>query len=267
MKFCATLLLWLVSISAHAQSNGTIIILEITSRGLFIASDSRSSFNESSPEDDHCKLVALNQNSVFASASSVAYGYGRFDLGKNDPAGRWDAIHEAKQVVGLPSGRIDPSNIDGIADECRMVDKWKTVKFWHPEQLKIAEIRGKGALTVGIFASAANGVVAVAVREIHSSNSILTVKNAPVAALCANESPCGAGELDILLEFGGLASERAKRERLIPSPELARTYDHSLIEVIRLVDHVGGPIDALGLSPDGRITWFQKKNDCPENHR
>jgi hypothetical protein len=33
----------------------------------------------------------------------------------------------------------------------------------------------------------------------------------------------------------------------------------------RMIQDVGGPIDAAKLGIDGRITWVARKENCPEN--
>ena len=186
---------------------------------------------------------------------------------------------EAKTSAAIDSLPVDANQrlkiiADAWSEQMKM--RWTTIRIFHPEVVTWAEQSGEGILTAGIFALAVRGKMSVEFRQIKSTSGTITYDVVPASAICASERPCGAGKLGIMLEFGMMTSERSKREHLTASPELSQVMDRSLLEVIRLVDltiaydgsgSVGGPIDALQLAPDGRIKWFQKKNDCPENHR
>jgi hypothetical protein len=249
-------------VAAHAQVSGTIIVFDATTDGFFIAADSRAVFNDKRWEDTHCKIAAIDENVVFAVSAAAAY-----PADSTDPVPAWDAIREARTAANIPRA---PSNsgdaVVRIADAWakQMETKWNLVKRFHPEKLREAELHGKGVLTNGIFAVGGGDSVSFTVRSIRSENANITWEAPPITCTL-----CASGELGVFLEFAGRTSDRAKSHEgdLPASP---------LLTVVRLVDltiaydksgNVGGPIDALRLARDGRITWFQKKRDCAENYR
>lgn len=256
--------IFVLGVAAHAQVSGTIIVFDLTPDGFFVAADSRSTFQNAPPEDFHCKLAAINQNTVFAVAASAAYPADASDLMRP-----WDAIREARNAAdsAAPAAYGEGHDVvTSIADEWAksMRLKWESLQLFHPDKLRGAEQRGKGILTRGIFASAKDGSVSLTMRVIESNNGTITSDTPPIPCTL-----CATGELDIFNEFAARVTARSKSsDGDLPTAPM--------LKVIRLVDltiaydvtgNVGGRIDALSLSPDGHITWFQKKNDCPENHR
>lgn len=186
-----------------------------------------------------------------------------------DPVRSWDAIREARSAAVSVTTSVNGQNaVISIADSWAksMELNWNMVKLFHPEKIKEAERRGKGILTNGMFAIGQRGSVSVALRTIRLNNNSVVSDVVPLP--CAADDPCAAGELSVFYEFLRRTSDRARSGEDLPtSPKL---------KVIRLVDltiaydqtgNVGGPIDALQLDPDGRITWFQKKKWCPEDDR
>jgi hypothetical protein len=273
-SFFTGLLLLASALIAHAQANGTVIILEMTPRGLFVAADSRSIVGSKPPEDNHCKLVALTDNSIFAVAGAAAYS-----SGKGNRAPSWDAIQEAKRAA--LKGRMSSTSaqtVEVTADSwaTKMLANWNAIKMWHPDSIKEAEKIGKGVLTTGIFAAGKSGTISLAFRQIKSTNGTISSDAPRVSEYCAMGRPCGAGDADILDELSGLTgSERAAKEQLPACSAVFTNCDPASLEVIRLVDltiarhphgGVGGPVDALQLGLDGRITWLQRKKNCAEGY-
>ena len=253
-------------VAAHAQVGGTIIVFDLTHDGFFIAADSRAMFQNKAPEDNHCKIAAVNQDTIFAVSAAAAY-----PADTSDPVHPWDAIREARRAsvgtVIIPANSQDAVNRIADAWVTSMVLNWKSVKKFHPEKVKEAARRGKGILTNGIFATANNGTISVTLRTIRLAHNMVVPETVPMP--CVVDVPCASGELDIFNEFTGRTSDRAKgREGDLPSSPRSK--------VIRLValtitydktGKVGGPIDALQLGMNGRITWFQQKDWCPEDDR
>jgi len=90
---------------------------------------------------------------------------------------------------------------------------------------------------------------------------------------CSANNFCAIGETEIVEEFDGLTSQRAREEVATwkPSNTFAPS-DYDLLRTARLVDltiayhqgiDVGGPIDAVQLNRDGSLRWFPRKENCP----
>jgi hypothetical protein len=262
-----TFVICILCIAAHAQINGTIIVFELTNDGMFIAADSRATFQDRPAEDNHCKIAAINQGTIFAVGGAAAY-----PADSVDPVHSWDAIHEARLASDATNGRVFANAQDvavSIADiwARSMERNWNMVNIWYPEKVREANKRGKGVLTSGLFATGKKGAVSLAARYIKFNGSVYS-EVVPIADICTNGKPCGLGELDIFFEFLLRTSDRAKKEKALPTSPILQVM--RLVHLTIAYDRsgtVGGPIDALQLRPDGRVTWSRQKKDCPENHR
>jgi hypothetical protein len=88
--------------------------------------------------------------------------------------------------------------------------------------------------------------------------------------------PCALGRSEIVTEFVGLTTERARTEteRLARETSGLSDDEREIRRIIRLVDltirllldtdDVGGPIDALELRAGEPLRWIQRKSKCPE---
>jgi len=261
----ALLLAFGLCISANAQINGTIVVMELTKDGLFVAADSRATFQQAPPEDNHCKIATIGPDAIFTATGASAY-----PAVPDDKVKPWSVVSEAKRAAStirkrhIHDIRIAVVEIANIWTK-RMENNWNAIKLAHPEKVKEAEERGKGMLSNGFFAIGRNGNLVAVARSIKSSNSVISSEVLPIDKMCPINVPCASGETDIFTEFGKRTSERAKAERLPDSPKL---------KVIRLVEltiaydkthNTGGPIDAVQLTPQGKIVWFQRKPSCPDN--
>lgn len=147
---------------AHAQANGTVIILELTPRGLFVAADSRSVVGTKT-EDNHCKLVTLTNNSIFAVAGGSSYS-----AGKTDRAPSFDAIEEAKRAaVDSRTSSTAAQMLAVTADSWtnRMLANSNAIRKWHPDVIEEGAKKEKGLVTTGIFAKGWNGSIFMAFRQ------------------------------------------------------------------------------------------------------
>ena len=259
------------SFLARAQVNtGSIVVFELTNqRDRFIAAaDSRAVFKSKLAEDNHCKIAGFREQFVFAITGAASY-----PSGVRDRAPSWDGIKEAGKVIrlhGLNKPQSAETRVNTVADMWgrKLKNDWQDLYRWHRDIVEESAKRGKGTLTTGIFATAVNGEIAVAVRSIDLTKEKVVVaapKDKCEIGLCAS------GLTDIFKEYVDKASQRAKDEAELWS--LSQRPDTEMRWLIRLVDltieydlthQVGGKIDVIELWKDGSIHWIQRKPECPE---
>jgi len=75
---------------------GSIIVFELAKDKFVIAADSRASFSDRPPEDNHCKIAAFKSNGVIFAAGN-ATGYPNKGLADLMPS--WNVVDEARRAV------------------------------------------------------------------------------------------------------------------------------------------------------------------------
>jgi hypothetical protein len=253
--------LLLSGIFAHAQIKpGGVIVYTQTSSGFVIAADSRSTWTDARSQDDNqCKIAAFKSNRVVF-ASSLGAGYE--NTGPLDLEPSWNTFDQAKEVVlqkwpdPVPANAQEAVQRLSSAWASKMIDRWREVKRFDPGKFAAA-VHTSGALTIGIFAIAYQGQVAMEVSSIIDSNGTISVR--PLTDPNCAVDLCAIGKTDTY--------RRNMSPPLMPgAPPITRAI--SLVDRTVRQDTTGvtgGATDALELLNDGTINWKQKKDNCPDS--
>jgi len=272
VRHATAAILWALCVSYPACSqisSGTIIVYAVTQDEAVVAADSRVKFVSGSPPDDtYCKIAAFRNHVIFATIGAGAY----IRTGPADPIQSWSAIGEARGASKVGSHAADASSeVKMIADSWakKIQAKWNSLYAKYPDLVIKEAEHGKGLLTTGIFIVAKNKHLAFTSRGIRFSRDF-RIPTSVEKASCETGHLCGSGETDIFMEFTQATSQRAQAER----EDWSKRPNKSLIMyVIRMVDltiaygpdDVGGKVDALEMTRDGKVTWKQRKCNCPES--
>lgn len=272
MRHTTAAILWALCVSypAYSQiSSGTIVVFAVTQDEAVIAADSRAKFVRGSPPDDtYCKIAAFRNHVIFSVTGPAAY----ISSGPADPIHSWSAIDEARSASQVGRQAVNASSeTKMIADAWakKIQTKWNSLYAKYPDLVIKAAEHGKGLLTTGIFIVAKNKHLAFTTRGIRFSRDS-RIPTSVEKASCETGHLCGSGETDVFLEFTRVTSQRAENER---AEWLKRQDASAIMYAIRMVDltikygpdDVGGKVDALEITSDGKIAWKQRKCNCPEN--
>ena len=248
-------------IFAHAQiKTGSVLVYTQTSSGFVIAADSRSTWTDARPtDDDQCKIAAFKSNRVVFAAS---LGAGYENAGPHDLEPSWDTFDQAKEVVlqkwpdPVPINAQEAAQRLSSAWATKMIDRWQGVKRFDPGKFAAA-VHSRGVLTIGIFAIAYQGQVAMAVSSIIDNNGTISVR--PLTDPNCAVDLCAIGKTDIYERY-------MSPSFMYGFPPITRAI--SLVDKTIRQDTtgvVGGKTDALELLNDGTINWKQKKDNCPDS--
>ncbi len=137
--------------------------------------------------------------------------------------------------------------------QTKMIARWQEVKRFDPGRFAAA-VHNHGVLTMGIFAIAYQGQVAMTVSSIIDNNGTISVL--PLTDPNCAVDLCAIGKTDTY--------RRNMSPPFMPgSPPITRAI--SLVDKTIRQDTtgvVGGKTDALELLNDGTINWKQKKEVC-----
>ena len=255
--------LLLSGVFVHAQiKTGSVLVYTQTSSGFVIAADSRSTWTDARPQDDNqCKIAAFKSNRVVFAAG---LGAGYENAGPLDLETSWDTFDQAREVVlqkwpdPVPVNAQEAAQRLSSAWATKMVDRWQEVKRFDPSRFAAAvHNHTSGVLTIGIFAIAYQGQVAMAVSSIVDNNGTISVR--PLTDPNCAVDLCAIGKTDIYLRY--------MSPSFMPGfPPITRAI--SLVDKTIRQDTtgvVGGKIDALELLNDGTINWKQKKDNCTDS--
>ena len=251
--------LLLSGIFAHAQiKTGSVLVYTQTSSGFVIAADSRSTWTDARPQDDNqCKIAAFKSNRVVFAAS---LGAGYQNAGPLDLEPSWNTFDLAKEVV-LEKKWSDPVPVDAqeavkrlsAAWQTKMIARWQEVKRFDPGKFSAA-VHNHGVLTIGIFAIAYQGQVAMTVSSIIDNNGTISAR--PLTDPDCAVDLCAIGKTDTYKRYMSPSFMHG-------SPPITRAI--SLVDKTIRQDTtgvVGGKTDALELLNDGTINWKQRKEVC-----
>ncbi len=283
-------LIVLMSYPALAQiSSGTIVIFNFTKDEIVIAADSRGRNDDIGrpPDDSYCKISAFRHQFIFTTVGGIHFT-------KTNPTSiveSWDnndvaraALHNAAKGM-----IIDDAYMDTVASYWAQIIKsnWSSLCIFDREKCtKNIGLPGLGMhsrteLTAGIFIGAKGLFIRSAEIDFDSDmTKMLNPVEYKISAALNQCWPCGQGEqicaagshMDAAAQF---CSERKPNTKLSVRTALTRADEHAKLAV-QIVEEtidtyegtsgdVGGAVDAVTITKDGKITWNARKKNCPEN--
>ena len=241
--------------SAAQATSGSIVIFNLQEGKFSVAADS-----ETTPSDRpgskgfaQCKIVALGHGTLFAAAGFMDYT----QIGQKDTMRSWSTFDVARQALKSTPTR----DIGSIADEWanQMKTKLETIGTRHFSALAF---HGE-AIANGVFATAKDGSIFVAIRNLKLVNGAFQIESQD----CPDGALGAAGELAVFRELteethaGALTRQRSK----LAGPDAPTSGDPTALVtlVAKLTARwdpsgfVGGPIDVAELWSDGsHVTGF-----------
>ena len=243
---------------------GTVIVVSYTKNKIIIAADSLVTIQKPDgriEKNRHaCKISALDKKVVFASAG----GLGEID--------KWSASEEARLAYKRALLKHNPDFSAQITYEWATAVAPLITTTYLNHKAAMDSMIPTGILGTGIFAGVDDkGELWLTRVEFYVKRSMGdTVEYRPFKINLGECAPvCAVGRTDILREFSGLTSNRAKIEAAKWKPP--RGVPADVARVIHFVDltvtydptgDVGGPVDAAVIKRNGSVQWFRKKRDC-----
>lgn len=282
-SFGAFVLLLLCPASAWTQSEfGTIVVVFRSEDKIVMAADSRVNYGDGIYDDNHCKIVALGNEIIFAATGIV----GEFSSSLPQEL-RFSAGEEVRRVFSNPW--FDSELLDFQGKVAQLASRWgaaMTNRFTRaaPRRLQHWLERMTGDIFIqGIFAGVEpDGHLSLVVTKVTYGRPIAGLERRTATfhlERIVSDSPFlqAFGGTEIFQEFTARSTGRAHREVIQLALDLER-YPPELrdaLRVIRLVDltiafhrrrdSVGGEIDAIEPLRDRTIRWIQRKPQCPAN--
>jgi hypothetical protein len=244
--------------------HGTIVVIDHSSDELVVVADSMGSHGESAfakPDYTQCKILAFDNQMVFAAVNALAYQSRKFDLAPN-----WDARDIVRRIVAAePKPHNTAIALQTIATKwaTAMADELRGEYRWHPSEIiKIAK-GSKGLLSGGFFFAKPNEgeyqfwTAIVTFNKAMSEPIATTV--VPIFSGCwvcgQKDTVCAAGQPAVVTEFCTASTQRARgvdgyltyRNDLLESGwdshSLLANRLADLTEAYDTSGTVGGPID------------------------
>jgi hypothetical protein len=273
----ALLAVILSSYATVAQvSSGTIIIINLSKNELVVAADSRGMYNDRNrpPDDLQCKVATFDHETLFATGGTAV----RFNSLGLDQVNGWNNIDFAKAAVDY-IGKTPPGDdrVQAIGHRWAdlLVENWLSDYRWHPEEVIKAAETGKGILTYGLIAEAATGLIYPQVVKINFDASVIPPVfpqffRGACDLRCGQKEGhniCAYGQTDIVTRTCSTNPKflRQDRPRNWDRDELFADWLAKMARACDLTETVGGPIDVVSPRTDGRVTWRERKNNCPDN--
>ena len=283
--------------SACAQViSGTVIVINRTEDQLIVAADSRVTTTQfpsapnppfgavpsapilsgpvvSPPNDSYCKIAVLKNQVIFTA------------VGHPDTQGRLASVNtfdEARSAVNeTKKTSAGQSHLEEVANNwcARMKNKWNDVA--RENLFEVMDLAKQGDLIGGVFAEASQGKIYVKAAHVTATvnNTLIPLPNIECSLVDLQWTGCGQqdgkqmnidGHSDVATNF---CSERKSNSKIsVRTPLKCANSDTELaVQLVELTidasgsgGDVGGNVDAVTLSKDGRITW-NSNPDCPEN--
>lgn len=248
--------------SAAQATSGSIVIFNLQEGKFSVAADS-----ETTPSDRpgskgfaQCKIVALGHGTLFAAAGFMDYT----QIGQKDTMRSWSTFDVARQALKSTPTR----DIGSIADEWanQMKTKLETIGTRHFSALAF---HGE-AIANGVFATAKDGSIFVAIRNLKLVNGAFQIESQD----CPDGALGAAGELAVFRELTGDAPRALTNNDPSWPPDAPTSGDPTALVtlVAKLTARwdpsgfVGGPIDVAELWSDGSIHWISQKSNCVSDH-
>jgi hypothetical protein len=260
------------------EEHGTIAVVRYSLSRLMIAADSRTNLgtrSNTTTNDGACKVASLGEHAAFVASGLVGYD----NNGPRDLLDTWRATDEARRVYAHLLKR-DSEWQDDRLDEFAMawgnLVRSRVAALAHFNPLAVRSSVVNGLLTTALVATGRGKRIRAVVVQIGIDSdgriALLPLRRIE-PEVCP---PCALGRGEIVTEFLGLTSERARVEaaRFARETRTLAEDERERRRVLRLVqltinllpdrNEVGGPIDALELRASGGVHWIQRKLGCPE---
>jgi len=263
--------------SVAQERHGTIVVVWYDAKRLIVAADSRNNLGkgvDASQNDLACKIAALGKYAVFVASGLTGYD----NAGPGDRMETWRAIDEARRVYARlvkERGEWQDEYVDKFARSWGEVvqSRISDLATFSPLIVRMAAV--DGLLTTALAATGRGKNIQVILIQISIEDGwvqMITPRRIG-PEVC---QPCALGRGEIVTEFVGLTTKRARieAERLARETSGLSDDEREVRRIIRLVDltirllpdtHVvGGPIDALELRAGEPLSWIQRKSECSE---
>jgi hypothetical protein len=252
-----------------AQSvTGTVVVIGWSRTKIVVAVDSRGYDDNEKYRDDICKIVRLDEHSVFTAAGNIIHAYRGRAL--------WDAQKEALYAFKEAQGSNSPRLLTTAAR------RWGDRMVAGIDQALKEDAAGskhmleKNVFLTGVFAGFENGSTAMYQVEIVFDPASQRAKQNFYAEHHTTDVVFGAlGRNEIVNEVVADKTHFAKAEqrKWTTAERKIPLRDRDVRWAIRLVQltieyhpqkaDVGGPIDALEITRRG-IRWIDRKTECKQ---
>ncbi len=277
MKFsskCLLILLFSPKLVFSQIERGSVGIVYFSDSKIAVAADSRGTWINKSRDDKQCKVTALGKRTVFIATGFSGY---RNDGNLGDAVPTWSNESEAHRAYDRIKSR--PQGADFVTV---LANEWakQVVKYvdliYRAQPQNLLGSTENGLLTIALFGGVTNEghLVMRQIRiEVNPSKS-------PFISFETNPQPpchpvCILGKSAIALEILANETARARKEnsrwvaelQKIPAADKIVSSNIRLVQLTEMYDgtsDVGGPIDALDLSPSDGVRWIQRKPNCPK---
>jgi hypothetical protein len=259
----------IVGADSRAQSvTGTVVVIGWSRTKVVVAVDSRGYDDNEKYRDDICKIVRLDDHSVFTAAGNIIHAYRGRAL--------WDAQKEAlyafKEAPNTHSPRLLKTAATSWGDD--MVVRVNQALKEDPAGSK--HMLEKNIFLTGVFAGFENGSTAMHQVEIVFDSASQRAKQNFYTEHHTTTVEFGAlGRNEIVNEVVADKTHFAKAEqrKWTTAERRIPLRDRDVRWAIRLVQltmeyhpqkaDVGGPVDALEITRRG-IRWIDRKPECKQ---
>ena len=275
--FALLVLAAMAPLSDAQERHGTIAVVLYEAKRLIVAADSRNNLGKgvgTSQNDLACKIAALGKYAVFVASGLTGYD----NAGPRDRIETWRATDEAHSVYARlvkERGEWQDEYLDEFARSWSDVVQSRIAELARFAPLTVRTWAVDGLLTTALAATGRGKNIQVILIQIGIEDGKIQVTTLRRIGpeVCP---PCVLGRGEIVTEFVGLTTERARIEagRLARETSGLSDDEREVRRIIRLVDltikllpdntDVGGPIDALELRAGEPLRWIQRKSVCSE---
>jgi hypothetical protein len=276
--------LWIAAspVAFGQAKSGSIIVLGYSKDRVFIVADSRDTISSGKIDDQYCKVVALGNKLLFALTGISGYD-------SHTPLiETWGGVEEARKLFKAGHSN-DIDTLSAYWGQSMLHHFTKLIKF-DPQGLANNVTGAVPVFVLGVFAGA-NEVGNLAVRVVvarckdgvPTPCSLETIKHGTAVPTLIQFSlePTATmqlepfGMLETFVEFNKPREKFSATEskQWVSIPERMNIKDRDMRRAMKFIDltvayHpkkelVGGDIDAVELTRDGKVRWISRKANCP----
>jgi hypothetical protein len=248
------------------SATGTVVVIGWSQTKIVIVVDSRGFDDDGKHRDDICKIVRLDDHSVFTAAGNIIHAH--------DGHALWDAQREASRAFQAAQKSAAPLPLKTTAKDwgARMVANInQSLKLDPSGSMLMLE---DNIFLTGVFIGFENGSTAMYQVEIVFAPAIRQARqNFYIERHHRTIQFAALGRNEIVTEVvaGKTHFAKAEQQKWLASETNIPIVDRDVRWAIRLVQltmeyhphkaDVGGPIDALEIARKG-IRWVQRKPAC-----